>query len=86
METIMNKLILASIFTVTISMSASYADANATGTADKTAGKVETVALRPETVDNKRANPDPTPVVESPKAPKNWKDLPSISDFPISVY
>ena len=85
----MNKLILASIFTVTISMSASYADANATGTADKTAGKTEkteTVALRPETVDTKRANPDPTPVVETPKAAKNWKDMPSMSDFPISVY
>ena len=81
----MNKLILASIFTVTISMSASYADANATGSADKSAGKTETVALRPEPVDTKRASADPTPV-ESPKTPKNWKDMPSISDFQISVY
>jgi len=80
----MNKLILASIFTVTISMSASYADANATGNADKKAGNTETVALRPDPVDTKRANPDPTPA-ETPKT-KNWKDIPTISDFPISVY
>jgi hypothetical protein len=85
METIMNKLILASIFTVTISMSASYADANATGNADKKAGSTETVALRPDPVDTKRANPSTAPAVETPKT-KNWKDIPSISDFPISVY
>jgi hypothetical protein len=86
METTMNKLIFASILTVTISISASYADTNTTVNADKSARNTETVALKPETVDNKRANPDPTPVVAAPYYPKGLKDLNYVSDFPINAY
>jgi len=83
METNMNKLIFASILTATISVSASYAETVQTVT---TVRNTDTVALKPETVDNKRAMPDPTPVVKASDEPRGLKDLDYISDFSIGVF
>jgi hypothetical protein len=85
METIMNKLILANILIATLSVTASYADTNTENGTDKSAERTEKVALKPETVDQTK-KADPTPVVAPTNSPKGLKDLPSMTDFPISAY
>jgi hypothetical protein len=85
METIMNKLILANILMATISVTASYADVNVDSGTDKNAERTEKVALKPETTDQTK-KADPTPVATSTNTPKGLKDLPSMTDFPISAY
>jgi hypothetical protein len=85
METIMNKLILSNIIAVTLSVTASYADVNAESGTDKNAERTEKVALKPDTTDQTK-KADPTPVAAPTNGSKGLKDLPSMTDFPISAY
>jgi hypothetical protein len=85
METIMNKLILANILVVTLSVTASYAEPNAESGTDKNADRKDQVALKPETTVEVKT-PDPAPVVVPTSYAKGLKDRPSMTDFPISAY